>query len=228
MAKDIASATGAEVIRVVGDLSREDSVKAMVGTIERELGPIDVLVACAGGNIGAAGTGVGLAGRPEGDDAVNISESDVRSLLDRNLMTTVLCCAAVAPGMMERKRGRVVTIGSVAGCCGRVGGALYAVAKAAVHEYTRCLAEQLRPYNVPVNSIAPGATLTERFVRHLPKGALDEGKASATREARDSTLVRYGDPIETANAVAMLCTAEAQFISGQVIRVDGGDQLFPA
>jgi NAD(P)-dependent dehydrogenase (short-subunit alcohol dehydrogenase family) len=76
----------------------------------------------------------------------------------------ILVCREVVPEMIERRSGRIVNIGSVAGLDGRAEGAMYATAKAAVHEYTRCLAVQLRPYNVPVNCVAPGGTLTARFV----------------------------------------------------------------
>ena len=81
-----------------------------------ELGPIDILVHNAGGDIAAAG------GKPDPNDAVNIKEEDVRAVLDRNLLSTILTCQAVARGMMERRRGRIVTIGSVAAFKGRTNG----------------------------------------------------------------------------------------------------------
>src|SRR6185312_622724 len=122
--------------------------------------------------------------------------------------------------MMARKQGRIITIGSIAGCFGRDDGSIYATAKAAVHEYTRCLAAQLRPYNIPVNCIAPGGTVTPRF---LATRQADPARLEAT-----DTLERYADPIETARAVAFLVSDPGPFISGQVIRVDGGTQLWPA
>jgi len=81
-------------------------------------------------------------------------------VLDRNLMTCILACREVAPEMMKRKSGSIVNIGSVDGLWGQEKSAIYATAKAAVHEYTRCLALLLRPHNIRVNAIAPGDVMT--------------------------------------------------------------------
>ena len=165
------------------------------------------------------GTGVGKGGRPENDDCLNISLDDLQSVMDRNLTTAVLCCREVAPEMMDRKSGRIITVGSIAGLFGRPTGSIYAVAKAAVHEYTRCLAAQLRPFNIPVNCVAPGGTVTERFLRIH--------EIEDERLTDSGTLDRYGRPHEVAGVVGFLCQSESVFISGQVIRVDGGGQTFP-
>jgi 3-oxoacyl-[acyl-carrier protein] reductase len=163
---------------------------------------------------------VGRGGRPAPDDAVGIPLADLRAVLDRNLLSCILCCREVAPEMMARKSGRIITVGSIAGLVGRDDGAIYAVAKAAVHEYTRCLALQLRPYNVPVNCVAPGGTVTNRFlvIHDIEKGKLVE----------EGTLERYGRPQEIASVVAFLASEEGRFLSGQVLRVDGGSQTWPA
>ncbi len=156
LAASMAAATGARVMRVVGDLSDEAAAARMVEEIGAMpgFGAVELLVCCAGGNTGSAGTSVGLAGRPGADDCLGISVTDIRSLIDRNLLSTILPCRLVCPGMQARRRGRVITIGSVAGTVGRAEGGLYAVAKAAQHEYTRCLAVQMRPVR---GRCAPGA-----------------------------------------------------------------------
>jgi 3-oxoacyl-[acyl-carrier protein] reductase len=220
VARAVAAEAGGEAMPVWGDVTDEAEVKRMADAVQGRLGPIDILVANAGGDIGAGGTGVGRGGRPSPDDCIGIPLPDIRAVLDRNLLSCILCCRAVAPGMMERKRGRIITIGSIAGTFGRDDGAIYAVAKAAVHEYTRCLAVQLRPYNVPVNCVAPGGTVTNRF---LVIHNIDQGKL-----IEEGTLDRYGRPHEIASVVAFLASEEGRFISGQVIRVDGGSQCWPA
>lgn len=220
VAHDVAAAAHGIALPVWGDVTDEAEVRRLADLIRNRLGPIDILVANAGGDIGAGGTGVGRGGRPAPDDCVGIPLADIRAVLDRNLLSCILCCREVAPGMMERRAGRIITVGSIAGCYGRDDGAIYAVAKAAVHEYTRCLATQLRPCNIPVNCIAPGGTVTNRF---LVIHDIDQAKL-----IEEGTLMRYGRPQEVADAVAFLASDGGRFISGQVIRIDGGSQCFPA
>ncbi len=219
VAADVASSNDGETMPVWGDMPDENEVARVAAEIRERWSRIDILVCCAGGDIGAQGTGAGKGGRPENDDCLNIALADLRSVMDRNLMTAILCSREVAREMMARKSGRIITIGSIAGLYGRPTGSIYAVAKAAVHEFTRCLAAQLRPYNIPVNCVAPGGTVTERFLR------IHEIDDDRLVEA--GTLERYGRPHEVAGVVGFLCKSESAFISGQVIRVDGGGQTFP-
>lgn len=220
VARDIAAEAGGSTMPIWGDVTDETEVKRMADAIRARFGPIDILVANAGGDIGAGGTGVGRGGRPSPDDCVGVPVPDIRAVLDRNLLSCILCCREVAPEMMARKNGRIITIGSIAGTYGRDDGAIYAVAKAAVHEYTRCLAVQLRTFNIPVNCVAPGGTVTNRF---LVIHDIDSAKL-----VEEGTLDRYARPREVAAVVAFLASEAGRFISGQVIRVDGGSQTWPA
>jgi 3-oxoacyl-[acyl-carrier protein] reductase len=207
-------------LAVTGDLTDYGIVQAIVSEIHQKRGQIDILVNCAGGDIGSKGVHAGMAGKPEGNDALSISLEDMKTVMDRNFLTCVLCCKAVVPEMMERKIGRIINIGSIAALTGIPGSTIYASAKAAVHEYSRCLAIQLRPYDIPVNVIAPGDTITERF--------LASRKTEEARKIHSGTLDRYGWPEEIAAAVEFLASDASSFISGQVIRVDGGSQCWPA
>ena len=129
--------------------------------------------------------------------------------MDRNFWTTFYVCQAIVPQMVQRQRGQVIIIGSVSALLGREKGALYTVSKAAVHQYMRCLATEVRSAGVIVNCIAPGATLTERYKRNI-------GTAEGVT----------GQPEHIANAVIQLL--QMNFVHGQVIRVDGGEQTFPS
>ncbi len=213
VAEEIARRHQVRTVRVLGDLTQSGDIGRVVETAGT-LGPIDILVHNAGGDIAAKG------GKPDPNDAVGIAEADVRAVLDRNLLCTILTCQAVARGMMERRRGRIVTIGSTAGSRGRTNGAIYAVAKAGVTHYTRCLADQLRPYDVTVNCIAPGETRTGRF---LATRAIDE-----RRLAEGGTLDRVATVDEVARLVEVFAGPLGAFVSGQVLRVDGGNQGWPA
>ncbi len=212
--------TGGRVLAVAADLTDPAAVEAAVARIRAELGRIDVLVNNAGGDIGTAGAAGPRGGKPERNDCVFVPVEEARAILDRNLLSCILVCRAVVPEMMERRAGRVVNIGSVAGLHGRADGAMYAVAKAAVHEYTRCLAVQLRPYDIPVNCVAPGGTLTARFTA--------TGQAEPEVLARGQTLEGYGRAEDIARAVEFFVTEPGRHVSGQILRVDGGAQTWPA
>lgn len=210
----IAQANGVRTVKVLADLTRAPDIERTVDTVLAALGPIDILVHNAGGDIAAAG------GKPDPNDVVHIKEADVRAVIDRNLLSTIFVCQRVARGMMERRRGRIVTISSVAAFKGRTQASIYATAKAGAVHFTRCLADQMRPYNVTVNAIAPGDTRTERF---MATRAVDPA-----RLAEDGTLDRIALVDEVARVVEFFAGPLGAFVSGQVVRVDGGGQAWPA
>jgi 3-oxoacyl-[acyl-carrier protein] reductase len=213
-ARVIGETHGVRTCRVLGDVTRAGEVEQVVARVEAALGPIDILVHNAGGDIAAAG------GKPDPNDAVSMKEEDVRAVLDRNLLSTILVCQRVARGMMERRRGRILTISSIAAFRGRAHSALYATAKAGVVHYTRCLADQLRPYDVAVNSLAPGETRTGRF--------LGTREVDPERLVETGTLDRIATVDEVARIVEFFAGPLGAFVSGQVLRVDGGAQCWPA
>jgi 3-oxoacyl-[acyl-carrier protein] reductase len=208
---DVAAA-GGRTCAVAGDIASEARVIAMAGEVERALGPISILVNAAGGDIAAAG------GKPNPNNALEIKMEDVRALIDRNLIGTMLMCRTVVPGMIARQRGAVVNIASAAAHLGVSPEVVYSTIKAAIVHFTRCLAVETRAHNVRVNCVSPGATATARFLRTR---TIDPNQV-----ATDGTLQRYGAPRDQANAVAFLCSQAASYIHGQVLRVDGGFTLF--
>ncbi|MEZ6063065.1 MAG: SDR family NAD(P)-dependent oxidoreductase [Planctomycetaceae bacterium] len=213
-AREIGEAHSVKTCRLLGDLTCIDDVNRIVESVTAELGPIDVLVHNAGGDIAAAG------GKPNPNDAVMIKPEDVRSVIDRNLMSTIYVCQATARQMMSRRSGRILTISSISGFLGIPNSAIYATSKAAVVEYTRCLAVQLRPYNINVNSLAPGDTRTGRF---LGTRQVDEN-----RMATQGTLDRIAMVDEVTRVVEFFAGPLGDFVTGQVLRVDGGSQAWPA
>jgi 3-oxoacyl-[acyl-carrier protein] reductase len=214
VARAIAERHGVRTVKILGDLTRIDDIEHTVMTAQAELGPIDILVHNAGGDIAAAG------GKPNPNDVVNIKEEDVRAVIDRNLLSTIFVCQRVAKDMMQRRRGRIITIGSVAAFKGRTNGSIYATAKAGAMHFTRCLADQMRPYDVTVNTLAPGDTRTERFIATRP--------VDPARLAESGTLDRIATVDEVARVVEFFAGPMGAFVSGQVIRVDGGGQAWPA
>jgi len=220
LARTIEKETGSVTTYGAGDLTDPGIVKKLKEEIESSLGPIDILVNNAGGDIGVKGVEAPQAGKPERNDAVFIAIEELRKILDRNLLTCIYVCREVVPGMIQRQRGVIVNIGSISGLVGLPESAIYATAKAAVHEYTRCLATMLRPYGIRANVVAPGDTVTERFKASRP---LDEKRMQTS-----GSLERYGWPQEIAATVEFLVSEASSYITGQVIRVDGGKQTWPA
>lgn len=211
------SKRGGKSVAVTGDIGEEADVAAMIKKTQDALGPISILVNCAGGDIGAKG------GKPKPNGALDISLEDAMAVMNRNFWGTMLMCRAVAPGMAARKRGSVINFGSLNGHVGVSPEVVYGCAKAAVIHYTRCLALEMRPHGVRVNAISPGPTTTARF---LATRETDPNKVP--NEIEDVSLERYAKPSEIADAVAFLASGQSGFISGQVLRVDGGMTLFAA
>lgn len=203
-----------KVLTVTGDVTDEGAVQRMVECVESELGPISILVNCAGGDVGAQGT------KPDPNGATAFLLADARAVIERNLLGTMLMCRAVAPGMRDRQRGVIVNIASVAAHYGAPSEVAYACAKAAVVHYTRCLAAELRDAGVRVNCVSPGPSKTARFL------ATREVEASMMLEG--PSLRRYATAAEIADAVGFLAGDHSRFISGQVLRVDGAGGLYAA
>jgi NAD(P)-dependent dehydrogenase (short-subunit alcohol dehydrogenase family) len=206
--------TAGRGMAVTGDITDELAVKQLVETVQSTLGPIAILVNCAGGDIGAHGT------KPNPNGATAFQLDDARAVIDRNLLGTMLMCRAIAPGMAARQQGVIVNIASVAAHYGSSSEVAYACAKAGVVHYTRCLAAEVREAGVRVNCVSPGPAKTARFLA-------TRGHDAAMMEEGPS-LRRYATAAEIADAVAFLVGDQARFISGQVLRVDGGAGLYAA
>ena len=207
-------AMGVRSVGVTGNIGDPEAVAKMKAAIEAGLGEVQILVNCAGGDIGASGN------KPNPNTGLGTSFEDIKVLTNNNLIGTMLVCQTFVPPMVKAGTGSVVNIASAAAHMGCSPEVVYSTLKAAVVHYTRCLAKELREDGVRINVVSPGATKSARFQATRP---MEPGKMDSSQKS----LVRYAEPAEIADAVAFLSGPRAKFINGQVIRVDGGSTLFP-
>jgi NAD(P)-dependent dehydrogenase (short-subunit alcohol dehydrogenase family) len=213
VAKEI-SRHGGQVVAVSGNIGDKAAVAAMKVEIEAKLGEVNILVNCAGGDIGASGN------KPNPNNALDVSFEDIKVLTENNLIGTMLVCQAFVPPMVKAGSGSVVNIASAAAHMGVTPEVVYSTLKAAVVHYTRCLAKELLTEGVRVNAVSPGPTKTARFqATRVVKSEMMDSSAKS--------LIRYAEPAEIAEAVAFLAGPRSKFINGQVLRVDGGLTLYP-
>src|SRR5450756_1269710 len=146
-----------------------------------------------------------------------LEDDDVKAVLDTNVTGTFNMTRAVAPHMISKRRGKIVNISSVSGEKGGRGQTNYAASKGAINAFTKSLAVELAPRGIRVNAVAPGVIETEmsRAVREL---AGDQIKSRIL-------LRRFGRPEEVAHAVWFLASRYADYITGQILPVDGGFKM---
>jgi 3-oxoacyl-[acyl-carrier protein] reductase len=199
----------AEEIRALGrrsaflaaDLTIPSQVESLVQQALALFNHIDILVNNAGGDIGAHTP------RPMPNDALDIDPDDIHSVVERNLLTTMYSCKYVGTHMRARRAGKIINIGSSAGHVAVQAGIIYAAAKTAITHYTRCLAEQLRPYDVNVNCIAPPPTYTGRFL----------ATRTISGQEEKSRLQRIAQPEDIAQIVLFLSGHQSDRLTGETI-----------
>jgi 3-oxoacyl-[acyl-carrier protein] reductase len=146
-----------------------------------------------------------------------MSESDWDDVLNVNLKGAFNFIHHLAPHFRERKRGKIVNVSSINGMRGKFGLANYAASKAGLIGLTKTMAKELGRYNVNVNAVAPGYILTP-LTQNLPQQIIDQALA-------ETALGRLGQPDDVANAILFLCSDLAKHITGEVIKVDGGQYI---
>ena len=188
------------------DISDEAEVDAVVAAVERDLGPIDVLVNNAGWD---------QAGR-----FLQTNSALWRKIVAINLMGPLHMHAAVLKGMEARGQGRVVNIASDAGRVGSSGEAVYSACKGGIIAFSKTLARELARKRINVNVVCPGPTDTALFRDFAGEG--EGGEKLRTALTRAIPFGRLGQPDDLAGAVCFLASDDAAFITGQVISVSGG------
>jgi 3-oxoacyl-[acyl-carrier protein] reductase len=199
--------TRGRVIQVVADTTKFTDIEAMRHRIEQELGPIDILVANAGGSYTQPGP------------LEQTSVEGWHASIDGNLTSAFLTIKSILPGMKERKAGNIITISSAAARRPYPGSPIpYAAAKAGLQILTQDLAAQVGPYGIRANCIAPETILTERNRERIPAA-----QQQALLEMHP--IRRLGTPEDVAYAALFLASEESAWISGIILDVAGGSVL---
>ena len=203
-------ASGGEALGIELDVTDRDSVEAMVAEVTAQWGRVDVLVANAGGG----------RGRPMDTKASGLDPALLQLVVAMNLFGTVYSCNAVAPVMKEQRSGKIITVSSVAGTAPSADGgyAHYGAAKAAIAHYTRYLAQDLGPFGITANCIAPGVIATGRIMQTVIPGSSQSNRDRSELVA----LRRLGTVEDCAKVVEFLATDLSDYVTGAVIPIDGG------
>ena len=197
------AAAGGRALVVRADVTRAADVRALVGRVTEELGPVDILVNNAGSLV-------------ERLKILELTEERWDEVLNLNLKSAFLCSQAVAASMMERRAGAIVNVSSIAG---RNGGALgsihYSTAKGGLITLTKGFAKELAPYGVRVNAVSPGVIDTPYHERFSTPEAMKAYVGGIP-------LGRVGAPEEVASVITFLASDAASYLSGETIEINGG------
>ncbi len=193
-------AEGGRAIVIQGDVSKAEDVEKVFAAVKAEFGRLDVLV----NNAGITRDSLLLRMKEENWDAV----------IDTDLKSGFLSIKAAAPIMMKQRKGAIINIASVVGITGNVGQINYSAAKAGVIGMTKTAAKELAARGIRVNAVAPGFIETS-MTDVIPEKIREDMIHSVP-------LGRMGQAEDVANAVCFLASEEASYITGQVLKVDGG------
>ena len=212
--------TDRQAIGLAADIGDHDSVKAMITRAVDAFGPIDILV-------NNAGVPVELReGKLKLSNFVESAPEVWQKVINLNLYGSIYCTHAVLGSMIERKRGKIISIISEAGRMGEPFQAVYSAAKAGILGLTKSIAREVGQHAINVNCVAVGACAHEGTIGRLNPDATPETDTKLAKMLRvypiGQGLRRIGVPNDIANAVAFLASPKACFITGQCLSVSGG------
>jgi 3-oxoacyl-[acyl-carrier protein] reductase len=196
---------GGRVLVACADIAKPDAMREVVRGAEAEFGAIDILI----NNAGIAAERLGIE---------EITEAWYERMFAIHVKGTLFTTQAVVPGMKKRRAGKIVNISSIWGMTGHQFGATYCGAKAAIMGFTKSWAKELAPWNICVNSVAPGAVKTKM------QAEVDSGE-EMQRYLEKIPLRRFAEPEEMSYAVLFLASGESNFITGQILSPNGGDTI---
>ena len=195
---EVSQTTRAIAVKV--DVSNEDDVKNMVEITKKTFGNIDALVNCAG----VSDTRL----------LIDSTKEDYDFVFDTNMRGTYNTCKLVGREMLSNQSGKIINISSIWGLRGGSCESVYSASKGAIIAFTKALAKELGPNGINVNVVAPGFIQTD-MTKNVTEGIKQEIMES-------SALGRLGTPEDVAGVVSFLASEKSEFITGQVISVDGG------
>jgi len=197
---------GGKALAICADMRRAADISSLVKRATDELGPIDILVNNAGSLV-------------QRQTIRELTPERWNEIMNLNLTSVMLCSQAVAPSMIERKRGAIINIVSIAGRTGGgPGAAAYSVAKGGLITFTKSLAKELAPHGVRVNAISPGVIDT-------PFHQVFSTPEMIRNFVTTIPLARLGTPLECAKVIAFLASDASSYIVGETIEVNGGQLM---
>ena len=188
------------------DISDETAVKSTCASVEKETGPVNILI-----NTAARFIFKGVEATPE----------EWQQICAVNIAGTSLMAKYIVPQMKKNGGGSIINFSSVSGFIGQSGFATYNATKFAIRGLTKCWAQDLAPFNIRVNTVCPGYIYTKAFIDSCEKLGLDIEEENRRASAMH-LLNRQGKPEEVAAAAAFLASDDASFITGSDLLVDGG------